>query len=791
MTKDNRRYLLSKRYVYPLDRHRLPRNIGEKIKNLHSLQKKGFCIPSTYAVPWDLQQAYFQNGEQFPDSFLWDLKRVIEPTQTYAVRSSANVEDANTQSYAGQFLSVLGVRGLDDTLDAIRAVWASSNLEAPSTYHGHQEPNLDKIEMGLAIQEMIPARVSGVAFSRNPITGLDEIVVEAVEGSGVALMQEGITPERWVWKWGKWLLQPENTDIPQDLIQEIALEVRKISESFNYPVDVEWVFDGQRVIWVQMRKITTLQGIDIYANHIPKEFIPGVIKPLVWTVNVPLVNGAWVRLLTELIGENQLDPLRLARSFYGYAYFNMGLLGSVFQKIGLPENALERLMGFEAEADHGPSFRPSLKVLQHLPRLIKFIVEKAWFDRKFENFFALAQKQYTELKSQILWDLNDNDMEDYIEQIYLLNQRTAYFNIVTPLLMQFYHQLAKRSLNRKGIDYESVNWLEGWKDREDYDPVPHLRVLGAIFNSLDPVERQTALSSGQEAFSDGLEKFKKHLQVFMDRFGHLSDNGNDFSFPLWVETPEIILNLIAGYDKNPLPEKIEYTNSSINAVPHGYFFRQASRYSRYREQISFLYTRGISMFRTAYKHIGASFCELGWLDDAEDIFFLEHDEIFSVIQQGESEYSLCKLANERKNDHARNQSITLPPIIYGDHLPPIRDVHSPILTGIPASRGLHRGVIRVVKGLSDFPKVIDGCVLVIPYSDVSWTPLFARAGAVIAEAGGVLSHSSIVAREYGIPAIVSVPHATRLRDGIDVTVDGYSGNIILHDSNLGEENNAG
>ena len=93
----------------------------------------------------------------------------------------------------------------------------------------------------------------------------------------------------------------------------------------------------------------------------------------------------------------------------------------------------------------------------------------------------------------------------------------------------------------------------------------------------------------------------------------------------------------------------------------------------------------------------------------------------------------------------------------------------------------------MVKGLGDFHKVIDGCVLVIPYSDVSWTPLFARAGALIAEAGGVLSHSSIVAREYGIPAIVSVPHATRLMDGIEVTVDGYTGNIILHDTVLAEE----
>lgn len=84
--------------------------------------------------------------------------------------------------------------------------------------------------------------------------------------------------------------------------------------------------------------------------------------------------------------------------------------------------------------------------------------------------------------------------------------------------------------------------------------------------------------------------------------------------------------------------------------------------------------------------------------------------------------------------------------------------------------------------MSDFPKVTDDCVLVIPYSDVSWTPLFAHVGALVAEAGGMLSHSSIVVREYGIPAVVSVPNATRLKDGTEVTVDGYTGAITRHDS---------
>jgi len=770
------------RYIYPLKRNYLPRHVGEKSKNLHYLNKQGFSIPIAYAISWNLQRVYLQNGELFPESFCNALERVIDPEKTYAIRSSANVEDSQTHSYAGQFLSVLDVSGLDDILNAIKAVWNSSNLESPNTYRSYQGSYQDKVEMGVLIQEMIPASLSGVAFSRNPITGMDEIVIEAVEGSSIAFLQDGITPMRWIWKWGKWVQQPEHSNIPLDLIQEIVEQVLEISSKAKKPVDTEWVFDGQRVVWVQMRAITALQGIDIYSNHIPKEFLPGVIKPLVWTVNIPLVNGAWVRLLTEILGENQLDPLRLARSFYGYAYFNMGLLGSVFQKIGLPDNALERLMGFDAEGSRGPSFRPSYKALRYLPRIMKFSVEKILFDRKFLSFLAQAKQDYAELEAQFTNASTDMDMVNHIGQIFTLNQETSYFNIIIPILMQLYHQYAKWQLARWDFDYESINWLENWDDRNDYDPLPYIHNLGVLYQDLNPEDRK-ALMSGQGELSGKGEAFKRNLKDFMDRFGHLSDSGNDFSFPSWEDTPEVVITLISGSVNNPFPGKIVPGHNSADVLAlKSPLLKRAIRYSRYREQISFLYTRGFSMFRRAYKRIGKSFSDLGWIDNIEDIFFLEHDEIVDAIKQGHPGCSLTDLVQKRKVEHNQFELISPPPIIYGEHPPPIVDNKSVTLTGNPTSRGLHRGIVRVVKTIGDFPKVIDDCVLVIPYSDVSWTPLFTRAGALVAEAGGMLSHSSIVARELGIPAIVSVENATRLKDDIEVTVDGFTGKITLHDT---------
>ena len=133
-----------------------------------------------------------------------------------------------------------------------------------------------------------------------------------------------------------------------------------------------------------------------------------------------------------------------------------------------------------------------------------------------------------------------------------------------------------------------------------------------------------------------------------------------------------------------------------------------------------------------------------------------------------------------KSEMQDYQDIDLPELIYGEQLPPLLSPSTEKMHGTPTSRGIFTGSVRVVRGLQDFDKVSDGDVIVIPYSDVGWTPLFSKAGAIIAESGGILSHSSIIAREYNIPAVVSVNSACNVADDTVLTVDGYLGEIFIH-----------
>jgi len=209
-------------------------------------------------------------------------------------------------------------------------------------------------------------------------------------------------------------------------------------------------------------------------------------------------------------------------------------------------------------------------------------------------------------------------------------------------------------------------------------------------------------------------------------------------------------------------------------------YRRAREYRLLRERVSSLYTHGYGLFRYYYLALGRHLVRAGWLDAPEDIYYLTRQQVQEGVSGQAVQEDLRALVAQHRSDIKRFENIQLPTVIYGDEPPPVREASMQALLGVPTSIGCYTGSVRVVRGLQDFPKVRNGDVLVIPYSEVSWSPLFARAGAVVAESGGLLSHSSIIAREYGIPAVVSVEGATRLADDTLVTVDGHKGEVLIH-----------
>lgn len=772
--------------IVSLHNSHLPKTAGNKAHNLKKLYKAGFLIPRTYIYTWKAYERYLNNDTNLENELIRELQQIIVSGRKYAVRSSANIEDNFETSFAGQFRSVLDVVGVENVRQAVYGVWNSTLTTEVKTYLEQRGLPTSGLLMGVLIQEMIEPVLSGVSFSRNPVTGSDEIIIEGVKGVGTNLVQSGFTPERWVNKWGYWLEKPDQSFMPAELVKNILTGTKKIAQKLRENIDLEWVWDGQSLYWVQVRRITTLKNRNVYSNYIPREMLPGMIKPLVFTINIPLINSVWINWISEITGDLGIKPEDLARSFYYRVYFNMGKLGDIFESLGLPRDSVEMMMGYLPSGSTHMSFKPSWKTLTRVPKTIVFILDKLMLGPRMHRSIIELKKDVSNTQFTGLEKWTEVQILEGIEKHYTMMQNVAYFNVLGPLMMGFYNRSLQSQLKKKGVEYSNFDLTDGMIEIHEYNPSTHLRKLNGLFKSFSPEIQELIRKS---TFEDVIQNkvlgdFPQAFAQFADRFGYLSDNGNDFTSTPWREKLETLLKLVTDYEpeEESNHEKIKYLDlrlqNKTNAILQ-FHYRRAREFLLLREQVSALYTYGYGLFRYYFLALGYHFVNRNLIDTPEDIFYLTFDEVKKIIRENQLSEDLRIKICQHKTDMERYHDIVLPIIIYGDDIPPIREIDMEVMTGVASSIGHYTGPVQVVRGIDDFAKMKKGDVLVIPYSDVGWTPLFARAGAVVAESGGLLSHSSIVAREYNIPAVVSVEGATHLRDGTLVTVDGHKGEVYI------------
>lgn len=750
--------------------------IGGKAKGLKWLEEKGHRTPRAWVLTGVNDDA---------EAVRATIEGRVDPGRSYAIRSSANVEDGTKTSYAGQFESLLGIAGIAEVAEAATCVVASADSEGVKSYRQNQADDTP-IEMAVIIQEMVNPMASGVAFSKNPMTGLSEIVIEAVAGSGEPLMSGEVSPDRWVHRWGDFVQEPAESQVAAKAIESVVASVPGIAAEFGRPVDLEWVYDGKDIWWVQIRPITGLDDIHIYSCRISKEFMPGIIKPLVWSINVPMVNTAWVELFNEALKGVDIAPEDLAKSFGYRSYFNMTAMGEVFAALGMPRESLELLLGLPAGSEQ-PRFKPTRTTMAKMPRLLVMAMRRARYGKEVEPLVAELEKEYQAFAQRDLQSQSDEELLADVEELRRIGVRSATVNIITPLLANIYTALLRKDLQRQGIDLAEIDLTAGNQREVELDPNPAIDELAGKIAELEEPDQEAILADGYEALPASLQA---DLDNFLERFGHFSDSGNDFSVPAWRELPDTVVRMAATRGaatrttKGLMWTDVEPRTAAWKRPLTRALHRRAVTFAHHRDLVSSMYTFGYGLFRRYFLEIGHRLAERSLIDDPEDLMYLSIDEVRSTLIADGPDPPAAELAAERRKEIEEVTDLDMPEVIFGDDFVPQRAVESTasLWQGTSTSRGNYLGTTRVVSGIGDFAKIQEGDVLVIPYSDVGWNPLLAKAGAIVAESGGMLSHSSVVAREYGIPCVVSVDGAMRIPDGAVVNVDGYAGVIRLDDS---------
>jgi pyruvate,water dikinase len=758
--------------------------IGSKARSLNRLAKYKFRIPETMVLTEESRTRYNRDPEVFESLLRKRLQGIIDPHQTYAVRSSSELEDQSDHSFAGQFQSLLNISGVDGILEAIKDVWGSAEGIEESEYFKKLSGGKNNRGMGVIIQEMVKAKWTGVAFSINPITGRDEIIIEAVEGQGESMLQKGKNPCRWTYSQGSWDEFEKGASLDIRQLDKLVSAVRKLRDKCRSEIDLEWAFDGEDLYYLQCRSVTASKYPVVYSNHISREVLPGMIKPLVWSVNIPLVNSAWIRLLERLMGPLGMAPEQLSKSFYYRAYFNMGTLGTLFRMMGMPRNSLESLMG-RKDPSGKSAFRPSLKAFRYLPRMTWFLLSNINLGRRFRRKISSLEQECTELSKELKKDFSPDRYPGLFRRVMAMSREAAYFNIIMPLAMQIRDRLLKRRMEKRKLSYADLDFTQDFPVLRNYDPQYLIKRNHALWKKIPDAYRKKVKSYDtlqEPGGPDEVTDFQRAFEELLARFGHFSESGNDFSYPSWKEDPDFLLNVVRqGQEGTAATAKGHARKSSKpGRQKSGRAYYRAGKYRLYREMISSEYTRGYGLFRKLFLKTGACLAGSGRIQHPDDVFYLTLEEHDRLLQEQDNTQirSLGQEISRRKQEMSDFEDISLPSIIYGEDPPPLARPDEKVFQGIPVSPGIYEGEVVVVRGYKDFHKKVEGAILVIPFSDVGWTPILTRAGAIVSESGGMLSHASIVARELAIPAIASVDHACSLEDGIRARLDGYNGLLL-------------
>ncbi|MEA5568100.1 glycerol-3-phosphate acyltransferase [Anabaena sp. UHCC 0399] len=750
-------YLRGDRVILSLDDELDTALVGQKASTLSQIKRWGYSVPKGWVlVPGD-----------DPEKLL----NFLQPSDLspLVVRSSAIGEDSEQASAAGQYQTLLHVTSKEQLQQAITIVRDSYDYPAAVQYR--RDRGLPDSAMAVLIQQQVQSAYSGVAFSRDPITQQgDAVVIEALPGSPTQVVSGKVTPEQY----RAFVVEADNLSsvqlegtgrVPQAIIKQVAYLARRIEKRYlGVPQDIEWSYDGQSLWLLQARPITTL--LPIWTRKIAAEVIPGVVHPLTWSINRPLTCGVWGDIFSLVLGDRAtgLDFTETATLHYSRAYFNASLLGEIFLRMGLPPESLEFL------TRGAKMTKPPLQsTFKNLPGLMKLLQQELNLEKDFKRDYQkvfipglsrLANESTEELEPAELLERIDFNLE--------LLRIGTYYSILAPLSAAI----------RQGI-------FRVKDEQIDNSVTPEVAALRSL-RTLAADAKQILAECEPEQVFDQLkqtpegEKILYELDELLEDYGYLSDVGTNIAVPTWKEEPQPIRQLFVQLIQLSEPEKAVLEPSKRK---RGIVQKRIDIKGRVTE----VYSRLLAVLRWKFLALEQIWLQSGWLKQPGDIFFLELEEVRLLVVDANTELlqHLNQMIQFRRSQfHQDSQIEQIPLVVYGN-IPPhpttaVGVYSDQILQGIPASHGQAEGRIKVVRNLQNLPEIDKDTILVVPYTDSGWAPLLVRAGGLIAEAGGRLSHGAIVAREYGIPAVMDVKGATWiLQDEQRVRIDGSRGTVEL------------
>lgn len=775
--------------------------------------------------------------QEVADEVTCHLARLGE-RDAYAVRSSATAEDLPAASFAGQQDTYLNVTGPQAILTHIGKCWASLFTERAVTYRLRNGFDHRKVYQAVVVQKMVSPQAAGVLVTADPVTSNRKVSsIDAGFGLGEALVSGLVNADTYKVRDGKVIdkhiaakkvalyaaseggtkrqeIEPRRQNTP-GLTDEQILRLeqlgRKIEAHFGHPQDIEWCLVDDTFYFLQSRPITTLypipeandQEYHVYLSVAHQQMMTDPMKPL----GLSLFQLTALRPMYQAGGRLFVDVTQQLAS----PASRKALLDAMGQHDPRLKDALTTIVeqgGFgEPQPNDASEPRPSHGTngvspsgfqaqVEDDPAIVARLIERS------ERALAELKKNIRAKSGTALFDFILEDIQQ-LRQILSNPESTAVIMTAMGAASWINEKMGEWLGERNAADTLSqsvpnnVTSEMGLALLDVADAIrPYPEVVEYLQQAKDDnlLDELVKLAGGRES--------RDAICAFLDKYGARCVGEIDITKPRWSERPSALIPLLLSNIRNFAPNagkrRFEQGRrealrrerellARLKRLPDGK--RRAEQAKRaislmrtlagYREYPKYAMVKRYFVYKQALLKEAERLVQAGVIRAREDVYYLTFEELREVVRTNELDYQLIA---RRKDEYRWYERLAPPRVITSDgeivsgeyrreNLP------SGAIAGLPVSAGVVEGRARVILKMED-AELEEGDILVTTFTDPSWTPLFVSVKGLVTEVGGLMTHGAVIAREYGLPAVVGVDNATKvIKDGQRIRVDGTEGYV--------------
>ena len=748
---------------------------GSKIDNLIKLKEKGFNVPAFTVVP-------FEDALREPLSFEFPSKG-----EKFSVRSSANVEDGEFQSFAGQFDTFLNVPA-SDVASKIKDIVSSIRSDGVKAYCEKSGTDIKDIKMNIIVQDMIDSDIAGVLFTANPQGILNESVITVGKGLGEGIVSSKVDTTSYYYNLTDKICYFEGKEdlLMPEKIEELIAVSEKMKEHFGEYLDIEFAVKNDVVYILQVRPITTLKTDDplIMDNSNIVESYPGISSPLTTSFVDLVYSGVFKGVCRRVLkNDKELNKhedvfLNMTGHVNGRVYYKISNWYTVIKFLPMSKKIIpvwQEMMGVRNKTYNDDdvnigffmrvaTYFNSIHELSAVPKNMKklnekFILINDDFYKKFDPSLSPSElvALFNDVKVKLFdcWDVT------------LLNDMYSF--IFTGLLK------SRMKKKYKKDDNEINDYISGISDIESMKPVIEITRLALKKDEMTEEEFASAKKEYIRLYGDrNLEELKLESRTFRSNPELLDWRINQYR--------KDMTRLKATWDsfnreKDSEDKYDALTRFYVKKSSLGIYNREISRLNR---------SRIYGIVRLIVDALGAKYKEQGLIEKSHDIYYMKIDEALDLAANPRD---MKKTVADRKDQYKLYRE--LPPysrLIFAEE--PFNKRHVSVnsyhkklkdneLFGVPCSGGICEGEALVITDVNDTGDVKDK-ILITKMTDPGWVFLLTQAKGVISEKGSLLSHTAIISREIGIPSIVGVKDLMNtIQTGDIIKMNGDKGKIEI------------